>query len=71
MKIKIACTGDELNKAQQAAKALLAFFPEGTKTRFSSRHKPFFHIYIADSNDGHNDRSSKKRAGSGSRNNRK
>lgn len=62
MKIKISFTGDELTKAQNAAKALLAFFPKGTKTRFSSRHKPFFHIYIAD----RAGRSDTRRSGSGS-----
>lgn len=63
MKIKIAFTGDELTKAQRAAKALLVFFPKDTKARFSSRHKPFYHIYIAD----RAGRSDSKRTGSGSR----
>lgn len=53
MKIKIAYSAGEVDKALKLARACLAFFPQGTKTKHSDRHKPFLHIYIADENDGH------------------
>ena len=56
MKIKIAYSAREVDKALKLARACLAFFPQGTKTNHSDRHKPFLHIYIADENDGHNNR---------------
>ena len=60
MKIKIAYSAGEIDKALKLARACLAFFPKGTQTKHSDRHKPFLHIYIADDNDGHKDRSSTK-----------
>lgn len=62
MKIKIAYTAGEVDKALKLTRACLAFFPKDTKTKHSARHKPYLHIYIADDADG---RSSKR--GSGSR----
>lgn len=59
MKIKIAYSAGEVDKALKLARACLAFFPQGTKTNHSDRHKPFLHIYIADENDGHGSRKPK------------
>ena len=58
MKIKIAYSAGEVDKALKLARACLAFFPKGTQTTHSDRHRPFLHIYIADTNDGHDVRSS-------------
>lgn len=58
MKIKTAYSAGEVDKALKLARACLAFFPKGTKTKHSDRHRPFLHIYIADENDGHDGRSS-------------
>lgn len=60
MKIKIAYSAGEVDKALKLARACLAFFPKGTQTKHSDRHKPFLHIYIADTNDGHDDRTGHK-----------
>lgn len=48
MKIKIAYSVGEVDKALKLARACLAFFPKGTQTKHSDRHKPFLHIYISD-----------------------
>ena len=71
MKIKIAYSAGEVDKALKLARACLAFFPKGTQTKHSDRHKPFLHIYIADTNnghDGHNGSSSDRNGHNGHKN---
>lgn len=63
MKIKISYTAGELDAAMKLARACMAFFPKGTNAKYSDRHKPYLHIYIAD--DAHG--STVKRTASGSR----
>lgn len=52
MKIKIAYSAGEVDKAVKLARACLAFFPKDTKAHYSDRHKPFLHVYIADRSKG-------------------
>ena len=48
MKVRITFIGKETTAAIGLAKACLSFFPKGTQTKYSDRHKPYLHIYIAD-----------------------
>lgn len=71
MKIKIAFSAGELDKAMKLAHACLAFFPKDTKTKYSDRHKPYLHIYIADDADGHTVKRTDSGSGSKKKNNGK